>query len=117
MKRKISFYIRDILQNIEIAEDFIHGMSREEFENDRKTLYAVLRAIEVIGEATKHVPAEIRDRHLEIPWKEMAGMRDKVIHDYIDVDVESVWLVVKDRIVGIKPLIQKVLRELEKQEN
>lgn len=116
MKREVSLYLRDILQNMALAEDFVLGLSQQDLETDNKTLYAVLRAIEVIGEATKHVPPEIREHYPGIPWKEMAGMRDKLIHDYIGVDVETVWLVVKDRIPPIRPLIEQVLQEAERQE-
>lgn len=116
MKRKFSLYIRDILQNMTYAEDFVRNLTLEDLKTDRKTLYAVLRSIEVIGEATKHVPDAIRERYPAIPWKEMAGMRDKLIHDYIGVDVETVWLVVKERIPAIRPRIEQVLEEVERQE-
>ncbi len=116
MKRKVSLYLRDVVENMWDAEEFVRDMPREHFENDKKTIYAVLRAVEVIGEATKHVPAGIRERYPAIPWKEMAGMRDKLIHDYIGVDVEIVWLAVKERIPSIRPLIEQVLREVERQE-
>jgi uncharacterized protein with HEPN domain len=90
-------------------------MNYEQFKSDKKTLYAVLRSIEVIGEATKHVPDEIRARYPTVPWKEMAGMRDKLIHDYLRVDVETVWLVVKERIPTLKPVIEEILHDLKEQ--
>jgi len=116
VKRKIALYIRDILQNMQDAEEFIQGISREQFEADKKTLNAVLRSVEVIGEAAKNIPDEIRSRYPGIPWKEMAGMRDKLIHDYMGVDIETVWLVVRDRIPALKPLIERVLQEVEREE-
>ena len=97
------------------AEDFISGMSYEEFANDKKTLNAVLRSIEVIGEAAKNIPDDIRIRYQDVPWKEMAGIRDKVIHFYFGVDEEVIWLVVKERIPDLKPVISRLLRELEDQ--
>lgn len=90
MRRKVSLYLRDILQNMQEAQEFVAGMTYEQFAVDKKTLNAVLRSIEVIGEAVKHVPEEIRQRYPDIPWKEMAGMRDKVIHFYFGVDTRIV---------------------------
>jgi len=71
-----------------------------------------LRSIEVIGGAAKKAPDEMRAKYPLVPSKEMAGMRDKVIHFYFGVDREAVWLVVKERIPGLKPLIEQILRDL-----
>jgi uncharacterized protein with HEPN domain len=71
-----------------------------------------MRSIEVIGEAAKKVPDEIRAKYPSVPWKEMAGMRDKLIHFYFGVDQEAVWLVVKERIPNLKPLIEQILQDL-----
>lgn len=117
MSRNVSLYIRDILQNMSDAEEFIRGLSYERFATDKKTFNAVARAIEVIGEATKHVPADLRNKHPAVPWKEMAGMRDKVIHFYFGVDQEAIWLVVQERIPALKPLIEQILRDLEELES
>ena len=113
MKREIGDYIQDILEAMINAVKFIENMSYDEFSHDTKTIYAILRAIEVIGEATKNIPDEVRKKYPAIPWKEMAGMRDKVIHEYFGVKIERVWLTVKEDIPGIKPLIKKVFEELE----
>lgn len=75
----------------------------------------MLRSIEVIGEATKNVPDNVRAQYPQVPWKEMAGMRDKVIHSYFDVDKEIVWLVVKERIPALRPFVEQILRDLEDQ--
>lgn len=76
MKRSVALYIQDILEN-RYAEAFIRGQTFEQFAADKKTVNAVIRSIEAIGEATKHVPEEVRSRYPAVPWKEMAGMRDK----------------------------------------
>mgnify|MGYP001606765310 FL=1 len=91
-------------------------MSSAQFAADKKTIYAVIRALEVIGEAAKNVPEAIRSGYPEIPWKEMAGMRDKLIHFYVGVDREAVWLVVHERIPWLKPVMERILRHLEIQE-
>lgn len=117
MSRNVALYLRDILQNMQDAEDFVHGMSREQFAADKKTVNAVLRSIEVIGEAAKNVPEDLRARHPAVPWKEMAGMRDKVIHFYFGVDVETVWLAVADRIPALRPMIAQALADLMERES
>ena len=88
-RRKLSIFIRDIIQNMREAEDFIRGMSFEDFELDKKTFNAVVRSIEVIGEAAKNVPESLRSRYPAVPWKEMAGMRDKLIHSYFGVTAKQ----------------------------
>ena len=115
MSRTVSLFIKDILQNMNDAMEFIEGISYDQFAADKKTLNAVLRSIEVIGEATKNIPDEVRAKYPLVPWKEMAGMRDKVIHSYFGVDLETIWLVIKDSIPAIKPLMQQVLLDLEKE--
>jgi uncharacterized protein with HEPN domain len=106
---------KDILQNMRDAEQFIQGMTYEQFVADKKTMNAVLRSIEVIGEAAQRVPDDVRAQYPQIPWKEMAGMRDKVIHLYFSVDNETVWLVVKERIPSLQPLLEQIVRNLEAQ--
>ena len=89
-------------------------MSYEEFTRDDKTVYAVVRAIEIIGEAVKNIPGNVRKNYPEIPWKDMAGMRNKVIHEYFGVKLNIVWRTVKEEIPPLKPLFEKILKELEK---
>ena len=95
----------------------IEGFTFEAFTRDKRTQYAVIRALEVMGEAAKHIPEDIRQRYPEIPWREIAGMRDKLIHDYIGIEMETVWLVVKRHIPAFRPSIQQVLSEIKAQEN
>jgi uncharacterized protein with HEPN domain len=113
MKRDYSLYIKDILDAIRRIEDFVGDMTFEEFVKDDKTSSAVIRKLEIIGEAAKSTPVEIRKSHTQVPWKEMAGMRDKIIHFYFGVDYDIVWKVVKERLPGIVPEMNKVLEELE----
>ena len=113
-KREFGDYIQDILDSIDAIEEFIKEMKFEDFVRDRKTIFAVTRAIEIIGEATKHIPKTVVNKYPEIPWKDMAGMRDKVVHEYFGVDLKVVWKTVNEHIPGLKPLIQKVLEDVEK---
>jgi uncharacterized protein with HEPN domain len=111
MKRDASIYLKDIQENIERVERFVEGMSYEEFVEDERTSFAVIRCIEIIGEAAKHVSEEIKDKYLEVPWKDIAGMRDKVIHFYFGVNLEMVWMVVKKNIPELKPYIEQALKD------
>ncbi|MEM4565997.1 MAG: HepT-like ribonuclease domain-containing protein [Archaeoglobaceae archaeon] len=81
MRREFLDYVEDIVEAMKDAMSFVEGMDYEDFAKDKRTAYAVIRAIEVIGEAVKKVPISVRKHYPEIPWKEMAGMRDKVIHE------------------------------------
>ena len=94
MKRDYNFYIKDILQSIIQIEEFVEGMDYEEFLHDEKTTSAVIRKLEIIGEAAKHIPPRVKQAHPKLPWNEMARMRDKLIHGYFGVDHEIVWKVV-----------------------
>ena len=98
-----------MIENMDLAVSFIENLSSEAFSRDRKTVYAVLRCIEIIGEAAKNIPSEVRKKHPEIPWKEMAGMRDKITDFYFGLDIQKIWLVLKEDIPRLKPLIQKIL--------
>jgi uncharacterized protein with HEPN domain len=99
---------------MEKAEEFIGSMSYEDFLLDEKTNFAVVRCIEIIGEATKNVPNSIRKKYNEIPWRDMAGMRDKMTHLYFGIEFEKVWLAVKEEIPRLKPHIKQVLEDLNK---
>ena len=113
MKRNTKLYINDIFEYMERAAEHVKGFNFEQFSEDKKTFDAVIRCIEIIGEATKNVPEEIRERYSDIPWRDMSGMRDKIIHSYFTVNLEQVWLVITEDIPELKPLIKKVLEDLE----
>ncbi len=115
MNRSTYLYVKDILEYMERAEEHTRGLNFERFLRDSKTCDAVIRCLEVIGEATKNIPDEIRNKYPPIPWRDMAGMRDKIIHGYFRVDFEAVWLVVKEEIPVLKPLIKKLLADSAKE--
>jgi uncharacterized protein with HEPN domain len=108
-------YLHDILDAINDIESFVDDLSYDQFIKDRKTLNAVVRSIEIIGEASKNIPEPIKQKYKELPWKQMAGMRDKLIHAYFGVDTETLWKAAKNNIPTLKAAIQKMLKEQEKQ--
>lgn len=106
-------YLQDIADAMAKVAQFIDGMSFDEFSSDDKSLFAVVRALEIIGEATKHVPDDIRDRHPEVPWRVMAGMRDKLIHGYFGVDLAVVWKTATQEVPTLEPVIRRILVDAE----
>lgn len=94
---------------MESIENFTRDMHFENFVSDDKTTSAVIRKLEIIGEAAKHIPEEIKVQNPQVPWKEMVGMRDKLIHFYSGVDYHLVWATIKERIPKVKVLITKIL--------
>jgi len=112
-RRDYRDYLQDILDSVCEIESFIKGMSYEDFKRDRKTINAVVRSIEVMGEAAKRIPRALKTKWGGIPWRQMAGMRDKLIHEYFGVDVEILWKTAKDEIPPLKQLAQDVFRSLE----
>jgi uncharacterized protein with HEPN domain len=105
MKRNIRVYANDIYNHMQKALNYVGDMDFEAFSKDDKTSYAVVRCLEIIGEAAKNIPDSVRGNYPEIPWRQMAGMRDKVIHEYFGVQLKIVWRVVKE---DIPELINKV---------
>ena len=102
-------YVRDMLGSAEKALEFVNGMGYAEFVEDEKTQYAVVRAIEIIGEAAKKVSKDLRGTYSEIPWREIAGTRDKLIHEYFGVNVSVVWRTVQEDLPGLIEQLGKLL--------
>lgn len=111
--RDISLYLQDILDAMLAIEQFVEGISFDEFKTDDKTSSAVIRKFEIIGEAAKQIPEEIRNKYPLIPWKEMSGLRDRLIHFYFGIKYELVWYTIKDVIPQVKPAIQEILKSLK----
>ncbi|MFD1599208.1 HepT-like ribonuclease domain-containing protein [Halobellus rarus] len=111
--REVLDYLDDILEAVEKIERYTSEMGYEEFVEDPKTIDAVLRNFEVIGEAAKNVPEDVRQEYSDVPWSEMAGMRDKLIHGYATVELRIVWTTIQEEIPLLGPQVGSVRDELD----
>ena len=107
-ERPLSEVLQDILETIDYLESFTDGVTLEAFEANPEKLFAVVKAIEIIGEAVKKIPDEIRQQHPEIPWKDIAGMRDILVHQYWRIDAKVVWSTVQSGM----PILKKVISSI-----
>ncbi|MGH7909416.1 MAG: HepT-like ribonuclease domain-containing protein [Thermodesulfobacteriota bacterium] len=112
-KRDPKLLFEDILESAEKIERYTHGLSFEGFEGNDLVIDAVIRNFEIIGEASKNIPENLRRKHNELPWKRMIGFRNTAIHKYFEVDLETLWIVIKERLPEIKPIIQQIIKILE----
>ena len=113
IQREYGDYFNDILNSILEMQEFVEDLSFEEFIEDKKTINAVIRSLEVLGEAAKKIPPSLKSRHANIPWKKMAGLRDKLIHEYFGVDLEIVWNVIQKDLPRLKPKMMKLQKFLK----
>ena len=116
--RDYRLYLQDIFTAMDTAQSFVEGMDFETFVDDVKTVSAVIRQLEIIGEATKNVPMAIREKYPEVPWRDMAGMRDWLIHAYFRADTTLAWEVVMedDQIPFVKPIIAQILKDIAEED-
>lgn len=106
-RRSAAEYLSDMQDAIHAAREFSQGVTFEEFQNNREKQFAIIHALEVIGEAAKQVPALVREKYPAVPWRDIAGMRDRLIHGYFSVNLERLWNTVQQDL----PRLESLLRE------
>lgn len=111
MSKDCKVYFLHILDSIGNIENYTKGKNKKKFFEDKIIQDAVIRNLEIIGEATKNIPVSVRNKYPHIEWKKIAGMRDILIHDYLGVDLERVWGVLQNRLPTLKEEIAKILKE------
>jgi uncharacterized protein with HEPN domain len=105
----------DILDSIAAIKGYVKGVDLAGFKHNRMMVDAVLRNIEIIGEAAKNIPAGMRKSHPEIPWTRIIGLRNIVIHEYASVDIETIWKIIKENLPGVEPQLKGISKELEEE--
>jgi len=113
-KREYTDYLLDILEAVAKVKQFVKGVEFESFCDNDEKVFAVIRALEIIGEAAKHIPKSIRGRYTEIPWEDIVGMRSKVIHDYFGVDLNVIWKTLHEDLPPLQAAVAKMLKDLKK---
>jgi len=114
-ERDIRLYLDDILEAIVKIEKYTEGLDFEHFRKDEKTGDAVIRNFSVIGEAVKHISPSVRKKHPDIPWKIIAGMRDKLVHEYFGIRYDVVWETIELRLPSLRDAIKKILDQMDKE--
>ena len=111
-RKNIKVYLDDILESIEKIESYLDDVSENEFENNPEKQDAVIRRLEIIGEAVKHIPQNIREKYSDIPWREIAGMRDIMIHEYFGVSISLIWKTVNTDLIKLKNKLLNIRNEI-----
>lgn len=111
VKRELRLFLQDIVESIEQIEEYYEEIETEEkFMHDQKTQDAIVRRLEIIGEATKNIPTDSRSKFPEVPWKKVAGLRDVLTHEYFGVNIERVWTIIEKDLPGLKKQIEKIIQ-------
>ena len=108
MRRDTGLFIEDIQESIKNIEEFTKGLNSEKFSKDKLRQNAVIRQLEIIGEAVKNVPLQFRDKYPNIPWKDIAGFRDVLSHAYFGVNIDRIWNIVEKDLLNLKKEIEKI---------
>lgn len=111
MKRSLDLYIKDILGNIDLIEVSIKDLSKQKFESNKDIIDATLRRLEIIGEAAKNIPTSFRNKYSEVPWRDIAGFRDILVHLYFGVNLERVWNIIRRDLPELKKKIKRILEK------
>ncbi|MBU1129516.1 MAG: DUF86 domain-containing protein [Nanoarchaeota archaeon] len=111
MKKNYLIFVEHILDSLKNIELFMKNVKKENFFKDKEKQSAVIRQIEIMGEATKNLPVSFRKQYSQISWKKITGARDKLIHHYFGVDLDTIWDIVKEDLLILKVQIEKILEQ------
>ncbi len=108
MQRELNVYVEDIIQAIGKIEKYISDMEKEDFINNELVQDAVIRNLEVIGEAVKRIPNDVRSSYEEVPWRKISGLRDILIHEYFGININIVWDVIENKLQPLKVVVMEL---------
>lgn len=107
-KREWKLFVEDILESIELIEEFVKDMKLEDFKEDRKTIDAVVRNFEIIGEASKYIPDDVKNKFQKVDWKAIVGLRNRIAHEYFGISLKIVWEIIEREL----PILKKQMKEI-----
>ena len=113
MKKDPKVNIVFILECVELVEEYLKDITEAEFMNSTKLQDAIIRRIELIGEAVKNISQSIKENYSEVPWKRISGMRDILVHDYLGIDLNTTWQIAQNEIPELRRMMLKIKRDLE----
>jgi uncharacterized protein with HEPN domain len=112
-KREWKLFIEDILESIRLIKNYVENMIFDDFKNDRKTIDAVVRNFEIIGEASKFIPDDMRKKYENVDWKGIVGLRNRIAHEYFDISLSIVWYIVTEELPILEEQMKEILKKSE----
>jgi uncharacterized protein with HEPN domain len=110
-RREWKLFIEDILESIRLIKNYVENMGFDDFKNDRKTIDAVVRNFEIIGEASRFIPDEIKEEYENVDWKGIVGLRNRIAHEYFDISLSIVWHIVMKELPTLEDQMKKILEQ------
>lgn len=113
-KREWKLYVEDLLESLELIIKYVEDMGFDDFENDKKTIDAVVRNFEVIGEASKYIPDDVKKKYQNVDWKGIVGLRNRIVHEYFNISLSTVWHIIKEELPTLGKQMNLILKENKK---
>jgi uncharacterized protein with HEPN domain len=110
-KRAWQLFVEDILESIELIQTYIERLAFDDFKQDRKTIDAVVRNFEIIGEASKFIPDDVKNKYQNVDWKGIVGLRNRIAHEYFDISLSIVWYIVTKELPSLKEQMKQILEQ------
>jgi uncharacterized protein with HEPN domain len=113
-KRDWKLFVEDILESLDLIEEYVADMEFENFKEERKTVDAVVRNLEIIGEAARYIPDTVKEKFAEVDWKGVVGLRNRIAHEYFGLSLSVIWRIIKEEFKPLKEQMQEILEEAER---